>query len=240
MTYVKWHNCHLSIPQYSLERKVIFCVRGVLSPLLANIYLHCFDTVWRADGLEHRWQARLIRYADDFVVCCRQTGDQVQAVVAAQLQALGLALNSAKTRVLDVRQGAFTFLGFTVRQARSRRTGGWFPLIRPSADACQRLRATVKVLTGRDRLALPTPAVIAEVNRVVPGWAGYFHCQHCTRDFSALQWFVEERVRIYLRRKHQHRTRAYQALPHEVLYGRLGPYRLPMRAPWLAPAHAWR
>lgn len=213
---------------------------GGISPLLANVYLHAFDTAWRAGGLERRWQARLIRYADDFVVCCRSRAVQVQAVIAAQLQALGLTLNTAKTRVLDARQQAFTFLGFTVRVVRSQRTGRTFPLIRPSAAARQRLRDQVKALTGRDHLALPTPTVITAVNRVVRGWAGYFHFQHCTRDFSALRWFVEERVRTYLRRKHRHRTRAYQVLPYTVLYGRLGLYRLPTRAPWTPPTHAVR
>jgi group II intron reverse transcriptase/maturase len=213
---------------------------GVISPLLANIYLHAFDTAWRAGGLERRWQARLIRYADDFVVLCRSKVAQVHAVVAEQLQALGLTLNVAKTRVLDARQQAFTFLGFTVRVTRSARTGREFPLIRPSAAARQRLRDQVKALTGRDHLALPTPTLILAVNRVVRGWAGYFHFQHCTRDFSALRWFIEERVRTYLRRKHRHRTRAYQALPYTVLYARLGLYRLPTRAPWPTPTHAVR
>ena len=114
---------------------------GVISPLLANIYLHRFDTAWRA-GLECRLQARLIRYADDFVVLCRRSGEAVRDVAAGQLQALGLAMNTAKTRVLDARHEAFTFLGFTVRLVRSWRTGGWFPLMRPSADARQRLRDT--------------------------------------------------------------------------------------------------
>ena len=213
---------------------------GVISPLLANVYLHAFDTAWRVGGLERRWQARLIRYADDFVVCCRAKTAQVQAVVVDQLQALGLTLNAAKTRTLDARPQAFTFLGFTVRVVRSKRTGREFPLVRPSADARQRLRDKVKALTGRDHLALPTPTLITAVNRVVRGWAGYFHFQHCTRDFSALRWFVEERVRTYLRRKHRHRTRAYQAIPHTVLYGRLGLYRLPTRAPWTTPMHAGR
>ena len=213
---------------------------GVISPLLANIYLHAFDTAWRAGGLERRWQARLIRYADDFVVRCQARAAQVQAVVADQLQALGLTLNVAKTRLLDARQHAFTFLGFTVGVVRSTRTGKRFPLIRPSAEARQRLRDRVKALTGRDHLALPTPTVITAINRVVRGWAGYFHFQHCTRAFSALRWFIEERVRTYLRRKHRHRTRAYQAVPSTVLYDRLGLYRLPTRAPWTPPTHALR
>lgn len=213
---------------------------GVISPLLANVYLHAFDTAWRVGGLERRWQARLIRYADDFVICCRAKTAQVQTAVVDQLQALGLTLNAAKTRTLDARPQAFTFLGFTVRVVRSKRTGREFPLVRPSADARQRLRDKVKALTGRDHLALPTPTLITAVNRVVRGWAGYFHFQHCSRDFSALRWFIEERVRTYLRRKHRHRTRAYQAIPYTVLYGRLGLYRLPTRAPWTTPMHAGR
>ena len=178
--------------------------------------------------------------ATRLVICCRSRAVQVQAVIAAQLQALGLTLNAAKTRVLDARQQALTFLGFTVRVVRSQRTGREFPLVRPSAAARQRLRDQVKALTGRDHLALPTPTLITAVNRVVRGWAGYFHFQHCTRDFSALRWFIEDRVRTYLRRKHRHRTRAYQTFPHDVLYGRLGLYRLPTRAPWTPPTHAGR
>jgi RNA-directed DNA polymerase len=212
---------------------------GVISPLLANLYLHAFDTAWRAGGLERRWQARLIRYADDFVILCRSRAAQVQVVVAQQLQALGLALNAAKTRVLDARRDAFTFLGFTVRVVRSRRTGRAFPLVRPSAAACQRLRDQVKALTTRATLARPTAEVIAEINQAVRGWAGYFHFQHCGRAFSALRRFVSQRVRIYLRRKHRTQSWGYQAFPDALLYGRLGLYQLP-GAPWAAPASAVR
>jgi len=99
---------------------------GVISPLLANLCLHAFDSAWRAGGLERRWQARLIRYADDFVMCCRQAGEEVRTVVAEQLQALGLTLNGAKTRVLDARREAFTFLGLTrcARRAAEGRGSG--------------------------------------------------------------------------------------------------------------------
>jgi len=212
---------------------------GVLSPLLANIYLHAFDTAWRAGGLERRWQARLIRYADDFVMLCRGRATCVQAIVAKQLQALGLTLNAGKTRVLDARQAAFTFLGFRVRVVRSRRTGRLFPLIQPSAPACQRLRDAVKAQTTRAHLARPTADVIAEINQVVRGWAGYFHFQHCGRAFSALRRFISQRVRIYLRRKHRTPSWGYQAFPDPLLYGRLGLYRLP-GAPFPAPVSAMR
>lgn len=212
---------------------------GGISPLLANLSLHAFDTAWRAGGLERRWQARLLRDADDFVICCRAKAVQVQTVVAEQLQALGLALNSAKTRVLDARQTAFTFLGFTVRVVRSRRTGRTFPLVRPSALACQRLRDAVKAQTTRAHLARPTADVITALNRVVRGGAGSCHVQHCGRAFSALRRFVSQRVRIYLRRKHRQRSWGYQAFPDAVRSGRLGLYRLP-GAPFQAPPSAAR
>ena len=111
---------------------------------------------------------------------------------------------------------------------------------RPSADGHQQFRDKLRVRTGRDHLAMPTPTVITAVNRVVRGWAGYFHFQHCTRDFSVLRWFIEARVRTYLRRTHRHLTRAYQAVPSPALYGRLGLYRLPTRAPWTTRTHSLR
>jgi RNA-directed DNA polymerase len=178
--------------------------------------------------------------ADDFVILCRQTAAQVRPLVAQQLQALGLALNPAKTQVLDARQHSFTFLGFTVRVARSWRRGTWFPLTQPSAAACQELQDAVKTRTGRDRARRPTPDVITEVNRGVHGWAGYFSFRHGTATFRALNEFVCNRVRIYLRRKHRVRTGGSRTFPTPVLYGRFGLYRLPTTAPWTAPASAGR
>lgn len=178
--------------------------------------------------------------ATRLVICCRQTAAQVQPLVTQQLQALGLTLHPAKTRVLEARQQSFTFLGFTVRVARSWRRGTWFPLTQPSAAARQELRDAVKALTGRERARRPTPDVIAAVNRVVQGWGGYFHFRHCTAAFSALNEFVCDRVRIYLRRKHRVRTGGYRAFPASLLYGRFGLYRLPITAPPRAPASAMR
>ena len=78
------------------------------------------------------------------------------------------------------------------------------------------------------------------VNRAVQGWGGYFYFRHCAATFSALNEFVCNRVRIYLRRKHRHRTGGYRAFPTSLLYGRFGLYRLPTTAPWTALASASR
>ncbi len=147
--------------------------------------------------------------------------------------------NAEKTRVLDSRQEGFNFLGFTVEVRRSPRTRRNFPYIRPSRKALTRIKAECKNLTCRRTLALPTEVVIQSLNEAVRGWAGYFYYGNCSKDFSALRNFLEERVRIYLRRKHQKKGRGYKAYPYNYLYETLGLFKIPMKAPWTQTAKAF-
>jgi group II intron reverse transcriptase/maturase len=204
---------------------------GVISPLLANIYLDVLDRVWKVKKIQERMEARLIRYADDFVVLCKGNTERVLEGIQRVLGHLGLALNGEKTRVLDAEEG-FNFLGFSIRMRRSPRTGRSYPHIRPSRKAQSRIKAEVKSLTCRRNLGLPTEVVIQRLNEVIRGWTGYFYYGGCRRDFSALRWFLEERVRIYLRRKHQKKSRGYKIYPYAHLYDALGLYKIPMQPPW--------
>lgn len=213
---------------------------GVISPLLANIYLHVLDQAWQARGLEEQVQARLIRYADDFVVACRGTAAAALAAVRAILAELDLTLNEAKSRLADLRREAIRFLGFSLRVVRSPRTGGTFPLVRPSPRALQRIRATIKELTGRDRAPLPDRLAIAELNQVVRGWVGYFHYRNCSRDLASLKRYLEQRVRIFLGRKYGRWRWGGTTFPASHLYGRLGLYAIPTTAGWTRPASASR
>ena len=183
-------------------------------------------------------EARLIRYADDFVVLCKGNTERLLEGIQNVLGHLGLSLNAEKTRVLDSRQEGFTFLGFTIEMRESPRTGRSYPHIRPSRKAQSRIKAEVKNLTCRRTLGLPTEVVIQRLNEAVRGWAGYFYYGGCSRDFSALRWFLEERVRIYLRRKHQKKSRGYKAYPYKYLYETLGLFKLPMKPPWSLAAKA--
>ncbi len=212
---------------------------GVISPLLANIYLHALDQAWQ-ERQEVPLQARLIRYADDFVLACRGTAVAARAAAHAILAELDLTLNEAKTRVVDLRRTEIRFLGFRVRLARSPRTGGTFPLVRPSREALQRLRTALKGLTGRTRTSLPDATVVAEVNQVVRGWVGYFHDRNCTRDLASLKRYLERRVRIYLGRKYRRWCWGYRAFPDAALYRRLGLYAIPLTAGWTRSAWASR
>jgi group II intron reverse transcriptase/maturase len=211
---------------------------GVISPLLANIYLNVLDKVWKVKKIQEEMEARLIRYADDFVVLCKGNTERLLKGVQNVLGHLGLTLKAEKTRVLDSRQEGFDFLGFTVQVRKSPRTGRNLPYVRPSRKALAQIKADCKNLTCRRTLALPTEVVIQRLNEAVRGWVGYFYYENCSKDFSALRWFLEERVRIYLRRKHQTKSRGYKAYPYNYLYETLGLFKIPMKAPWTQAAKA--
>jgi len=109
-------------------------------------------------------EARLIRYADDFVVMCRGNADRILKGTEAILEGLGLSLNAEKTRVVNTWKERFDFLGFTVEMAKSPRTGKKFPLIRPSKKAMAQIQAEIKALTCRRTLGLPKEVIIQKLN----------------------------------------------------------------------------
>jgi RNA-directed DNA polymerase len=211
---------------------------GVISPLLANIYLNVLDKVWKMKKVEERWKARLIPYADDCVVASQGNTERVLKGIRAVLGHLGLSLNEAKTKVVDARKESFNFLGFTIQVKKSIKTGKRFPLIRPSKEALAEIKAEIKALTCRKTLHLPKEVVIKRLNEVVRGWAGYFYYKNCSRDLSTIKRFLDERVRIYLRRKHAKKSRGYKAYPYQYLYETLGLYKIPTTAPWTQTAKA--
>jgi len=211
---------------------------GVISPLLANIYLNVLDKVWKAKKGEEKLRARLIRYADDCVVLWQGGTERVLRGIRTILGYLGLRLNEGKTRVVDARKESFNFLGFTIQVRKSMKTGKRFPLIRSSKGALVEIKAEIKALTCRKTLHLPEEVVIKKLNEVVRGWAGYFYYKNCSRDFSTIKRFLDERVRIYLRRKHAKKSRDYKAYPYPYLYETLGLYKIPTTAPWTQTAKA--
>jgi group II intron reverse transcriptase/maturase len=212
---------------------------GVVSPLLANLYRHLLDRIWERHDLERRLGARLVRYADDAVILCRGDSQPAMAVLETVLNRLELTLNRDKTHVVDARDQAFDFLGFSIKWARSRRTGKGYPNVEPSKRAEQRIKARIKELTARRRTPVPMPHMIEEVNRVLRGWSGYFHYGNCTKVFGRVRWFTEERVRTQLRRRHQvrTRTRGYERFSYAHLHEVLGLFKLPHTAGWKS-AHA--
>jgi RNA-directed DNA polymerase len=211
---------------------------GVISPLLANIYLHVLDRIWKVKKVEERFKARLIRYADDFVVLCQGQTERVLKGIKTILRGLELSLNEDKTRVIDAKEQRFHFLGFTLEVRKNPKTARMFPLITPSREAMAEIKAEIKALTCRNNLRLPKEVLIRKLNELVRGWTGYFYYGNCSRDLTKLKEFLDERVRIYLRRKHAKKSRGYKAYPYQYLYKTLGLYKIPTTAPWTQTAKA--
>lgn len=214
---------------------------GVISPLLANLYLHLLDRIWERRRLADRLQARLVRYADDLVVLCAGDVAPAMAVLRRVLDRLDLSLNEAKTRVVDAREDAFDFLGFTYRLRRSRRSGKLYPHVEPSKRAVRRITGRLSELTRRRRTPVPLPVVVEQMNQALRGWGSYFHHRNCSRIFGRVKWHAEERLRTQLRKRHKVRARksGYKHFPSHDLYRRHGLYKLPTTAGW-TKAHALR
>ena len=211
---------------------------GVVSPLLANIYLNVLDSMWKLKKVEERLGVRLVRYADDVVVLCKGNSERILKGMKAVLGDLGLTLNEEKTRVVDARQESFNFLGFTIVMREGMRTGRQFPFTAPSKKAMKHIREEIKQLTTERYSATPTDVVIRKVNGVVRGWVGYFHYGNCTRALSSLGEYLVRRIRIYLRRKHRFNGYGYKKFPNEYYYQNLGLYKIPRTAPWTQSAKA--
>jgi len=181
---------------------------GVLSPLLANIYLHWFDHVFgRGDGPQEWARAKWTRYADDFVVQARYVGTRLREWIEGRLEGwLGLQINREKTRVVRLSDpgASLDFLGYTFRWDRDRlgRPGRYWNW-QPSRQAMAREREALRGLIHRRHCSTPIPELIARINRHRRGWAGYFRLGYPRKAFRAMNRFVEERLRRHLRRRSQ-------------------------------------
>ena len=206
---------------------------GVISPLLANIYLNVLDTLWVVKKVEERLGARLIRYADDCVILCRGNTDRILKGVRRVFDSLGLKLNEEKTHVVDARRENFNFLGFSIGMRRGRKTGKMYPHTEPSKKALKHVRSAIKQLTTERYSATPTEVVIRRVNEVARGWVGYFRFGNCTKAMLSLRYYLGYRMRIYMCRKHHYQSLGYGAYPDRYYYDSLGLYEVPTKAPWV-------
>lgn len=196
---------------------------GVISPLLSNIYLHWFDKVFYRSSGPGQWaNAKLVRYADDFVVLARhQTPELAQFIEEKLEQWMGLTLNREKTRVVDLRQAGASvdFLGYTFRRDRSRfdRRRRYLNVF-PSTKAVKKQRETVRTLTRTRLCSKPIPALLADLNRNLQGWAAYFCFGYPSDAYRGLNYYVQQRLRNHLHRRSQ---RPYRAPAGMSLYAHL-------------------
>jgi RNA-directed DNA polymerase len=172
---------------------------GVISPLLANIYLHVLDTELTRCNV-----GELVRYAEDGVVLCRSAvqAEHALAAIGEILASLGLRLHPDKTRVVDLREGreGLDFLGCHFRARMSGRLWEQRRIVRyylhrwPSQTAMARLRAKVRDRTGRNRVGIDVREVIAELNPILRGWGNYFRTGNAGFKFRQIDWYVTWRL----------------------------------------------
>jgi len=190
---------------------------GVISPLLANIYLHAFDRAWTERGT-----GEVVRYADDFVVLCtsRSQAEEAQRRATAILGDLGLKLHPDKTRVVDLREGreGLDFLGCHLRARMSGKLWEQERVIRyylhrwPSVRSMKRARARIKAMTGRSQAGQELETVIRRLNLFLRGWGNYFRNGNAAQKFRQLDRYVGWRLFRLLVKKRGRNLRAGQAL----------------------------
>ena len=137
---------------------------GVISPLLSNCYLHLLDRIWEKHQLRWKLKARIVRYADDFVMLCAGAVDAPLSTVRQVLERLDLTLNESKTRIVDARQESFNFLGFAIRVSKSWRTGKSFTHICPAPKSLVKIKDRITQLTVRERTPIPLEDIVGSMN----------------------------------------------------------------------------
>ena len=200
---------------------------GVISPLLANLYLNALD--WAVNDPNVRGQPVLVRYADDFVILCAPgQGVTLRERLTRWLEARGLELNEEKTRQVDSRKG-FDFLGFRVRWQKSRVNRKWYAHVEASPRSQQRLREAVRKKLNHWTLGRRIPEAMTGLNRLLRGWSAYFHYRQSSRVMGKLNWHVRDRVRRWLWRKHGKKRALWSDYPDQRLREKYGLWPLPER-----------
>jgi RNA-directed DNA polymerase len=198
---------------------------GVVSPLLANIYMNRFLKYWRLTGRGETLRAHVISYADDFVILSRGRAAEALAWTEAVMTRLGLTLNEVKTSLKNARDARFDFLGYSFGPHYYKANGHRYLGASPSKKSVQRLKTTVgnMLLPGN---TAPWPDVRDSLNSVLSGWSNYF-CYGTRRAiFRGIDRYVYERVRGFLARRHKAPGRGTRQFSFDVVFGERGVLRL--------------
>ena len=206
-----------------------------LSPLLSNLYMRRFVLGWKALGHAKRLGARIVVYADDFVVCCRGSAEEARQAMQAMMERLKLTVNEAKTRVCHLPEDSFDFLGYTIGRCWSAKTGRAYLGTRPSRQSLKRLCREISEQTRRRTQLLEPDQQVAQLNRKLLGWANYFHLGPVSKAYRSVDRHAASRLRQWLRGKHKLKGRGIARYPDSYLYEKLGLIRLSQRTcllPW--------
>jgi group II intron reverse transcriptase/maturase len=202
---------------------------GVISPLLANLYLNPLD-----HGVNDKTsgQAQMVRYADDFVIACPVgRGGGMRERLKKWLRAKGLTLNEVKTRLVNIHQEGINFLGFNLTWRQSFRGRG-YRHVQPSQKSRRALREALGGILNHRTHGRSIKEVVEEANEVLRGWAGYFHYGNSVSVMNRMKHYSQDRLRRWLWRKHGCRRSLWEHYAAEKLHQHYGLYALPTTAKW--------
>jgi RNA-directed DNA polymerase len=198
-----------------------------ISPLLSNLYMRRFVLGWKTLGHEQRFHARIVNYADDFVICCRGTAHKAQSAMRSMLERLKLTVNEGKTKLCRVPEETFDFLGYTFGRCYSPQTGRAYLGTRPAKKKVRKLCESLGEQTSRRFLLLDAAEMVARLNRQLRGWANYFRLGPVSGAYRAVDRYVTHRLRRWLCAKHKVPGAGTTRFPDEYLYQELELIRLP-------------
>jgi len=197
---------------------------GVISPLLANIYLNQLDKFW--EKIKEKFHnTEFIRYADDIVILCSEKANAYFRLLEKILVKMSLSLNQDKTSILDLEKQSLDFLGFNLRRTNSRKTDNRYTRITPSKKAIQTLKDKVKIITYRGNKQ-PIQDVITRINISAKGWRNYYNIGYQSESFTKVNDFLRCRVRKFLKRRKNKAGQGWKEYNYDFLYKKLGLYQL--------------
>ena len=207
-----------------------------ISPLLSNLYMRRFILGWKVLGYERRFQAKIVNYADDLVICCRRNADQAMEAMRSIFQKLKLTVNEEKTHVCQIPDESFDFLGYTFGRCYTAKTGRAYVSERPSKRKIQAVCRRISEVTDRRLCWRETEEQVAQLNRIMVGWANYFCQGPVGKPYRIVTRHARRRLRRWLCRKHKVQTgQAITHYPDKYLNRELGLVQLFLRhrnVPW--------
>jgi RNA-directed DNA polymerase len=198
---------------------------GVISPLLANLYIHRLLKAWKKFDLESKLRARIINYADDLVIVCRDGAEDALEWLKWITERLGLTLNEAKTCVRAARRESFDFLGYTFGPMTYRRTGRTYLGVAPSKKRMKRFKQSLRDVLHAGNHA-PLDEVVGAVNRKLRGWGQYFSIGTLEPAYRSVDRYTSDLLRQFLVRRHKVPGRGTRPFSYRYLYEDLGLVRL--------------
>lgn len=197
-----------------------------ISPLLSNVYMRRFILGWKQQGWEKTLDAKIVNYADDFVIVCRHKAQEALEKTEAIMKRIKIEINWQKTKISRIPEESFEFLGYTFGQCYSRRKGLGYLGTQPSRKRVQRICEVISQKTQRSTMVKETGIVVRDLNARMSGWANYFSLGSVSKAYRAIDGHARHRLRQWLCGKHKIEGQGRQRFTDEYIDHELGLIRL--------------